>query len=105
MEHQHDKDAVRKRLLKFLDDVIDNPDMTVKEKLRAVELMGKEFGLFIEQKNVKIDINTLVRHFTTPQLAVFTGGSDGQKSLPSGLNPEEDYIDCDYSGSPTDARR
>lgn len=87
------KKEVKDRLMTFLDEVIDDPELTIKDKLKAVEMMGKEFGLFAEQKNVKIDVNSVVRHFTTGQLASLIGGNDVPQmvdALPAG-----DIVDID----------
>ncbi len=70
------KDEVRDRLIGKLDAIIDDPEMSVKDILKAIELVGKEYGLFIETKNVKIDVNTVVRQFTDQQLRTLAGNSN-----------------------------
>jgi hypothetical protein len=87
------KKEVKDRLLSFLDEIIDDPELTVKDKLKAVEMMGKEFGLFAEQKNVKIDVNSVVRHFTTGQLSGLIG--EGNVLKTADTLPPGDTIDID----------
>jgi hypothetical protein len=70
---KRNKDDIRDKLLSKLEKIIDDPEMSMKDVLKAIELIGKEFGLFAEQRNVKIDVNTVVRNFTDQQLRSITG--------------------------------
>lgn len=72
------KDVVKDRLLDKLDEVMEAPTTSVRDVLKAIELYGKEFGLFIEQRNIKIDVNTVVRQLSDRQLKTLSGevGSD-----------------------------
>ena len=90
------REAVRDFLLKFLEDTISNPDVPVKDRIKATEVMGREYGMFAEQKKVQVDVSSIVRHFTDGQLASITGvpyeALKGLSSPKSGT----DYIDTNY---------
>lgn len=62
------KEAVRERLLAKLDDIIEGDSEKTSDRLRAIETYGREFGLFIEQRKVSIDVQTVVKHLTDGQL-------------------------------------
>ncbi len=106
------KEAVRENLLDHLSTIIDNPETSVRDKLKAIEITGREFGLFVERKQINVDINTIVRQLTDGQLQVL-GGADNRDSTCIDVHPRmvvEDHIrpssgsDPAGEGSPGDSR-
>ncbi len=66
------KEQVKDTLLTELDNIISDPEVGVSVKLKAIELMGREFGLFVTQSKVNVDVNTVVRHLTDQQLTLLS---------------------------------
>lgn len=83
------KESVKEKLLDALEDIIDDVETKTASRIRAIEVFGREFGVFIEQKRVQVDVNTVVRHLTEGQLKAITNGN--------GFSNEkgEPYIDVD----------
>lgn len=78
---KHSKEFVKDRLLTKLDEVIDNEMASTRDVLKAIELYGKEFGLFVEQRNIKIDVNTVVRQLSDKHLKALVGEVDSDRDV------------------------
>lgn len=84
------KSDAREYLLGKLEDIIENESEKTTDRVKAITLYGQEHGLFVEQKNIKFDVSTIVRHFTDGQLAGLAGGT----ALTNGTDAH--VIDVEY---------
>lgn len=97
------KTIIREQLLERLESIMDGDGEKTSDRLKAIELEGREFGLFAENKKLQIDVNTIVKHFTNTQLASISQGGSGHEydqlaiGPASGIDSEEDIIDIEPS--------
>lgn len=67
------KEDTRKFVLDKLIEIINDPEQKTRDILKSIELMGKEHGMFIEQKNIKVDIQALVSNMDQRVLKELAG--------------------------------
>lgn len=90
------KDTVREKLLGYLEAILDDEEVRTGDKIKAIELFGREFNIFVEQKKINIDVNTVVKHLSDSQLTTLMGETHG-KFITAG---NDDVIDVESSSIP-----
>lgn len=64
---------IKEFLVDKLEDLITNDKTTTRDLIKSIELVGREYGLFIERKQINVDIHSVVRQLTDDQLKVLSG--------------------------------
>lgn len=70
------KAEVSEFLLDKLEDIITDEKVGWKEKIKSIELAGREFGMFTERKQINVDIQSIVHQLTDRELKTLSQGSD-----------------------------
>lgn len=83
MPNPRAKETVREKLLGHLESILEDDEVRTGDKLKAIELFGREFGIFVEQKKINIDVNTVVKHLSDGQLTSLMGETHGKQLLAS----------------------
>ena len=95
------KAEVREYLLSKLESIIESSDEKTSDRLKAIGQMGTEFGLFVEQKNIKVDVSSIVRHFTDGQISTLLQDGKGDV-LDAEIIHSDEGILPDHSGDSRD---
>lgn len=72
LSNRSEKD-VKAILVDALSDIMDDGETPLREKIKSIELLGREYGMFVERKQVNVDVRTIVSQLTDQQLKVISG--------------------------------
>lgn len=62
------KKEIGEALIDALEDIMNEGSTTVRDKIKAIELIGREHGLFTERKQINVDIQSIVHQLSDRQL-------------------------------------